>query len=550
MRKIIAFLLVITILNLFSAFAQPDISAPSDNGVITVEYQTTGKNHVHLQVLKKDKTINDLLNCAPEKIGSVIEFEKTVEALDNGIAQFKFKINSDSGKYIFRINAFGKGAEDIEYDYISPSVKKDVVKNVILATKVSEVISALEGNFETMGILDELLTDETDDAFYLDLLDYQDFDKEKPSEFTNYCNLKLVMLALEKGTLNNPLLYDGILKLSTQVAYSTYSSLDSNLQNEINSVFKDKKFNTVNDVQDLFNEKTILVAVKNIEYWNKLYGLLLLNNSYLKMNFTQYDKVKDKYPVDSNVANKTFLTTEAMKKEFNNRVDVALLNESGKQNNSSTSSSGGGSKGSGGGFVIKNDTYAQLEDKKNNSGTMSDVDIFSDIENVSWAKPSINYLHLKGIISGVGDGKFAPQKSILREEFAKMIVGALGVYDENAMSEFDDSQFSDWHYSYISSAYYANLMNGVSNYEFGVGKVVTRQDFALVCARALNLKDCISTFNDNDSISDYAKGAVGAMQNLGIMQGDGDNIFRPNDPVTRAEAAKVIKMVMDAKEEK
>lgn len=550
MRKIIAFLLVITILTSFSAFAQPDISAPSDNGVITVEYQTTGKNHVHLQVLKKDKTINDLLNCAPEKIDSVIEFEKTVEALDNGIAQFKFKINSDSGKYIFRINAFGKGAEDIEYDYISPSVKKDVVKNVILATKVSEVISALEGNFETMGILDELLTDETDDAFYLDLLDYQDFDKEKPSEFTNYCNLKLVMLALEKGTLNNPLLYDGILKLSTQVAYSTYSSLDSNLQNEINSVFKDKKFNTVNDVQDLFNEKTILVAVKNIEYWNKLYGLLLLNNSYLKMDFTQYDKVKDKYPVDSNVANKTFLTTEAMKKEFNNRVDAALLNESGKQNNSSTSSSGGGSKGSGGGFVIKNDTYAQLEDNKNNSGTMSDVDIFSDIENVSWAKPSINYLHLKGIISGVGDGKFAPQKSILREEFAKMIVGALGVYDENAMSEFDDSQFSDWHYSYISSAYYANLMNGVSNYEFGVGKVVTRQDFALVCARALNLKDCISTFNDNESISDYAKGAVGAMQNLGIMQGDGDNIFRPNDPVTRAEAAKVIKMVMDAKEEK
>ena len=52
MRKFIAFLLVITILNSFSAFAQPDISAPSDNGVITVEYQTTGKNHVHLQVLK------------------------------------------------------------------------------------------------------------------------------------------------------------------------------------------------------------------------------------------------------------------------------------------------------------------------------------------------------------------------------------------------------------------------------------------------------------------------------------------------------------------
>ena len=111
-----------------------------------------------------------------------------------------------------------------------------VVKNVILATNVSEVISALEGNFETMGILDELLTDETDDAFYLDLLDYQGFDKEKPSEFTNYCNLKLVMPALEKGTLENPLLYDGILKLSAQVAYSTYSSLDSDLQNEKNIV--------------------------------------------------------------------------------------------------------------------------------------------------------------------------------------------------------------------------------------------------------------------------------------------------------------------------
>ena len=47
-------------------------------------------------------------------------------------------------------------------------------------------------------------------------------------------------------------------------------------------------------------------------------------------------------------------------------------------------------------------------------------------------------------------------------------------------------------------------------------------------------------FDDTDSIAAYARDAVAFMRSNQMMDGMGDNLFAPTQPVTRAQAAKVI----------
>ena len=47
---------------------------------------------------------------------------------------------------------------------------------------------------------------------------------------------------------------------------------------------------------------------------------------------------------------------------------------------------------------------------------------FSDVNGVAWAKPYIQWASEKGIVNGVGDGKFAPNNFITREQYCTILV--------------------------------------------------------------------------------------------------------------------------------
>ena len=51
------------------------------------------------------------------------------------------------------------------------------------------------------------------------------------------------------------------------------------------------------------------------------------------------------------------------------------------------------------------------------------------------------------------------------------------------------------------------------------------------------------TFGDSDTIDAYAKEAVRLLKNSGILNGDENNMFNPQNNATRAEAAKIIYMI-------
>ncbi len=167
---------------------------------------------------------------------------------------------------------------------------------------------------------------------------------------------------------------------------------------------------------------------------------------------------------------------------------------------------------------------------------------FSDVSNAHWASPAINDLTGKGVLSGYPDGSFQPDKSVSREEFVKILVLAMGLYNENSQCAFIDVTENSWYYPYVASAYENGIVNGKGDY-FGSGEQITREEAATMiyrCTKILgkNLSGSME-FVDNDMISGFAKEAVTTISGT-IINGDENGRFNPFGSTTRAQSAKMI----------
>lgn len=166
---------------------------------------------------------------------------------------------------------------------------------------------------------------------------------------------------------------------------------------------------------------------------------------------------------------------------------------------------------------------------------------FKDLSGVKWAWESIAYLKDKGVIEGNGNAEFLPDNNITRAEFVKMLVKAFDITSEGE-DAFDDVSSSDWFYEFVKTAKNSGMINGNENNEFMPNDFVTRQDAAVMIFRCLNMNEAadISLFDDDAEIAEYAKAAVYAMKEKDIISGTDNNLFEPHTFATRAQCAKMI----------
>lgn len=231
---------------------------------------------------------------------------------------------------------------------------------------------------------------------------------------------------------------------------------------------------------------------------------------------------------------------DALKDAF----DTAKEDEEDDDDSSSggESSGGGGSRGSSGGSSSVRFEQAILPQT---SAVSIPMEIYSDLSDAAWASEYIITLSEKNIVSGKGDGKFYPNDNITREEFTKMIVETFISSAEEAEISFSDVSADTWYYEYAAKAYGAGIVTGYDDGRFGVGDLITREDMAVIAFRASKreVQGGELYFNDSDAISDYALEAVTELSSLGIITGYDDN-FEPKAPATRAQAAKIICLLM------
>lgn len=168
--------------------------------------------------------------------------------------------------------------------------------------------------------------------------------------------------------------------------------------------------------------------------------------------------------------------------------------------------------------------------------------VFSDFTRDDWffeiVDKAVNY----NLLSGKGDGVFAPNAQITRAEFVMVMANLSGVNLSGYTNPgFADVPKGEWYAGAVAWAEQNSIISGFEDNTFRPGEQITREQMCVILANFANLtKDENSPlFADDASIGSWAKDAVYACRDAGLVSGKGENRFEPRKNTTRAEAATV-----------
>lgn len=180
------------------------------------------------------------------------------------------------------------------------------------------------------------------------------------------------------------------------------------------------------------------------------------------------------------------------------------------------------------------------------SGNNSEL-FFSDVKTGDWCRDAVEYLFDRGLIAGVGENQFAPDKTAKRAMVAEILYRAEGEPKfENAV-DFDDMRRDMYYSNAVAWAAGNGIMMGNNGNVFDPEADITREQIASILYRyhvaykgrpAANADSGLLAYLDRRSVSEYAvSGVAWAIEN-GLFRDiiDGKAIL-PQSTVTRAEAA-------------
>lgn len=165
-----------------------------------------------------------------------------------------------------------------------------------------------------------------------------------------------------------------------------------------------------------------------------------------------------------------------------------------------------------------------------------------------WAEDDIRELAYMEILKG-DNRKANPDQLISRAEFIALLVRALNYGNDLTSDEqyFNDVKPTEWYYRVVSIAKEKGIVKGNGNGTFFPDKKITREEIVLTLIRAMQLegKSVVSkSFKDIKSSYPY-KTELNAAIDSGIINGYEDNTFRPGNNALRAEAAVMIKRMLN-----
>lgn len=110
---------------------------------------------------------------------------------------------------------------------------------------------------------------------------------------------------------------------------------------------------------------------------------------------------------------------------------------------------------------------------------------FTDVPADAWYAEAVNTLASLGIIKGIGDGQFAPNRTITRAEFTVIAMRFANV-SADVTNPFTDIATNDWYYTAVTSAVSYGWINGYSDGSFRPQATITRAEVVTIVNRMLN----------------------------------------------------------------
>lgn len=169
-----------------------------------------------------------------------------------------------------------------------------------------------------------------------------------------------------------------------------------------------------------------------------------------------------------------------------------------------------------------------------------------------WASEELTKWSGYGIINGYTDGSLRPDNNITRAELLKVIDNLFKFTTGSSESVFSDVLSDAWFADVVNRATANGIINGYPDGTFRPHENVTREHAVLILFNAFKMSNSLNgsvvnsnTFSDSEKVSNYAKEAVEYFKYMGYINVYGDQSFKPQAYITRAEFIKIIDSIVD-----
>jgi len=182
---------------------------------------------------------------------------------------------------------------------------------------------------------------------------------------------------------------------------------------------------------------------------------------------------------------------------------------------------------------------------------------FTDVNEGDWFYDAVKYVNQSGLFSGVSETSFGPNGAMTRAMFAtvlhRMDNGQFTVDDDSIPKAFSDVPEGAWYYDAVLWAADKGIVSGVGDGRFDPNAPVTREQMAAMLWSYIRYKEYVlkasingADFADEAMISDWARDAVKNIKQIGIITGRPGNIFDQQGIATRAEVETIFQRLTEA----
>lgn len=193
--------------------------------------------------------------------------------------------------------------------------------------------------------------------------------------------------------------------------------------------------------------------------------------------------------------------------------------------------------------IIKDNGIVFTADGKTTLEIQDNTKIFEDA-NGHWASDAITFVTSHEIFNGTSATTFAPNTGITRGMLVKVLHNLegnpLSIHDDH----FSDVSANAWFADSVQWAVSKGIVNGINNEKFAPEKQISREDLAVMLYRYAGSPSVSNgghlAFHDMDQVSAYADTAVRWAVENGIITGTDSDTLNPKGTATRGQTAVIM----------
>jgi len=176
---------------------------------------------------------------------------------------------------------------------------------------------------------------------------------------------------------------------------------------------------------------------------------------------------------------------------------------------------------------------------------------FVDIAESDWFFDSVKYAKENKLMSGVSETEFAPNASVTR---AMLVVVLHRIEGEPLVegAQFTDVESGQWYSNAVAWAANEGIVNGVGEGKFAPNSDITREQIATILYKYSQKKSAIDAASvgiiapDRDKISDWAMEGMSWAVAEKLITGKDGGVLDPGGKATRAEIATILMRYLES----